>query len=302
MFKIIVSSFCTYFLTFLSSAQVPEPCQATRQACPLENAKFCHENLAYDEYKNIYLLRKDFATPYSGTCVSCYPSFTIEEKLNFKDGKRDGTDTSYYKTGCIQSIQTYALGLEQGPTLIYYDSLNVVQFEIGYQAGKYHGASVRFSPNGDTLMYRQYKNGIMDGPQRFYYPDGKLRKANFYQNGLLEGSETSFGPTGQKEYSMEFKKGKKHGTWSFYFESGKLAGTETWKEGKKNGAFITYNELGQIMQTENYNLDMPVGLHQTFYADGKLKYNCSYSNKGEKIEEFVIDQFGVKKQLFPKVD
>jgi antitoxin component YwqK of YwqJK toxin-antitoxin module len=65
---------------------------------------------------------------------------------------------------------------------------------------------------------------------------------------------------------------------------------------------VSYNELGQVLSTEKYNADLPVGLHQTFYADGKLNYSCSYSNKGEKLEEYVIDQYGVKKQLFPIVD
>ncbi len=281
-------------------AQDSSPCDQSRKICPNQNVKYCHEFLAYDELTNLYLLRKDYSTPYTGSCVSCYPSFIIEEKLNFKDGKRDGTDTSYYKTGCIQSIQTYSLGLEQGPTRIYYDSLNIIHFEIGYQEGKYHGASIRFSTNGDTLMFKHYKNGIFDGPQRFYFPDGKLRKTCFYQNGLLEGAETTFGHNGQMECLLEFKKGKKHGAWSYYFESGKLARRENYKDGKKNGAFITYNELGQIMQTESFNMDMPIDLHQTFYNDGKLKYSCRYSNKGAKVEEYFIDEYGVKKQLFPE--
>jgi hypothetical protein len=39
-----------------------------------------------------------------------------------------------------------------------------------------------------------------------------------------------------------------------------------------------------------------------YYPDGKLKYQASYSSKGEKLEEFSIDQFGVKTELFKKVE
>lgn len=291
------------FLQFLKvEAQVPEPCRLTRQTCPKANlVKNCQETVAFDEENNIYLLRKDYATPYTGSCVSCYMNNTVEEKLTFSKGKREGTDTSFYKTGCIQAIQTFQLGKEQGATYIYFDSTNQVQFEIWYQSGTLHGPSIQFSKAAtrDTLMYKHYKNGKLDGPQRSYFNNGKVRKVTNYKDGFNEGAQITYNNNGQKESEIYFKAGKKQGTWKYYFDSGKVARTENWKDGKKNGEFITYDELGQVMQKEKFTLDIPVGLHQTFYADGKLNYSCTYSSKGEKLEEYVIDQYGVKKMLYP---
>ncbi|MDP5066351.1 MAG: hypothetical protein NWP99_03550 [Crocinitomicaceae bacterium] len=285
-------------------AQVPEPCKSTRQVCPRGNVKYCHESVAFDEEHNLYLLRKDYATPYNGTCVSCFPSFTIEEKLNFVNGRRQGTDTSFYQSGCLQSIQSYQIGLQDGPTYVFYDSTNRVQYEIWYQAGQLNGPSIQFSRNAraDTLMYKHYKSGKLDGPQRTYLPNGKLRKISNYREGLAEGAQITYNASAQKESELFFKAGKKHGTWTYYFDSGQTARTETWKDGKKNGLFVSYNELGKVLSSEKYAMGLPIGLHQTFYADGKLNYSCSYSNKGEKLEEYVIDQYGVKKQLFPQTN
>lgn len=285
-------------------AQVPEPCKSTRQVCPRGNVKYCHESVAFDEEHNLYLLRKDYATPYNGTCVSCFPSFTIEEKLNFVNGRRQGTDTSFYQSGCLQSIQSYQIGLQDGPTYVFYDSTNRVQYEIWYQAGQLNGPSIQFSRNAraDTLIYKHYKSGKLDGPQRTYLPNGKLRKISNYREGLAEGAQITYNASAQKESELFFKAGKKHGTWTYYFDSGQTARTETWKDGKKNGVFVSYNELGKVLSSEKYAMDLPIGLHQTFYADGKLNYSCSYSNKGEKLEEYVIDQYGVKKQLFPQTN
>ncbi|MDP4739964.1 MAG: hypothetical protein NWS19_07345 [Crocinitomicaceae bacterium] len=285
-------------------AQVPEPCKSTRQVCPRGNVKYCHESVAFDEEHNLYLLRKDYATPYNGTCVSCFPSFTIEEKLNFVNGRRQGTDTSFYQSGCLQSIQSYQIGLQDGPTYVFYDSTNRVQYEIWYQAGQLNGPSIQFSRNAraDTLMYKHYKSGKLDGPQRTYLLNGKLRKISNYREGLAEGAQITYNASAQKESELFFKAGKKHGTWTYYFDSGQTARTETWKDGKKNGVFVSYNELGKVLSSEKYAMGLPIGLHQTFYADGKLNYSCSYSNKGEKLEEYVIDQYGVKKQLFPQTN
>ncbi|MEN9994299.1 MAG: hypothetical protein RL762_956 [Bacteroidota bacterium] len=290
-------------LRTVALAQIPEPCKTTRQACPRNNVKFCHESVAFDEEHNLYLLRKDYSTPYTGSCVSCYPSFTIEEKLNFINGRRQGTDTSFYKSGCLQSIQSYQIGLQDGPTYVYYDSTNRVQFEIWYNAGLLHGPSIQYNrQSGDTLTYKHYKAGKFDGPQRTYLPNGQLRKVSNYAEGLADGAQITYNSSGQKESELNFKAGQKHGTWTYYFDSGKIARNETWKDGKKNGMFVSYNELGKTLSTEKYAAGLPIGLHQTFYADGKLNYSCTYSNKGEKLEEYVIDQYGVKKQLFPKIN
>ncbi|MDP4596460.1 MAG: hypothetical protein NWS92_05775 [Crocinitomicaceae bacterium] len=299
--------FMLLLLVLLSAtikAQVPEPCKSTRQVCPRGNVKYCHESVAFDEEHNLYLLRKDYATPYNGTCVSCFPSFTIEEKLNFVNGRRQGTDTSFYQSGCLQSIQSYQIGLQDGPTYVFYDSTNRVQYEIWYQAGQLNGPSIQFSRNAraDTLMYKHYKSGKLDGPQRTYLLNGKLRKISNYREGLAEGAQITYNASAQKESELFFKAGKKHGTWTYYFDSGQTARTETWKDGKKNGVFVSYNELGKVLSSEKYAMGLPIGLHQTFYADGKLNYSCSYSNKGEKLEEYVIDQYGVKKQLFPQTN
>lgn len=291
-------------LSATAHAQVPEPCQSTRQVCPRSNVKYCHESVAFDEEHNLYLLRKDYATPYNGTCVSCFPSFTIEEKLNFVNGRRQGTDTSFYQSGCLQSIQSYQIGLQDGPTYVFYDSTNRVQFEIWYLAGQLHGPSIQYSRNAtsDTLTYKNYKNGKLDGAQRTYLPNGQVRKITTYKDGLADGPQIIYNANRQKESELYFKAGQKHGTWTYYFDSGKIARTETWKDGKKNGLFVSYNELGKTLSTEKYAAGLPIGLHQTFYADGKLNYSCAYSNKGEKLEEYVIDQYGVKKQLFPKTN
>jgi antitoxin component YwqK of YwqJK toxin-antitoxin module len=283
-------------------AQVPEACKSTRVACPAKNVNNCQEKVAFDEQRNIYLLRKDYATPYSGNCTSCYSNFLVEEKLYFENGKREGRDTSYYRTGCIQAIQEYHVGLQNGSTTIFYDSTQWKQFEIWYKNGVLDGPSIQFNRNErqDTLMLKNYANGKLHGEQRSYLPNGKLRKVTHYNNGLLDGPMYTLTEKGSKESQLNYKNGKKNGVWTYYFDSGKTARIENWKDGKKNGEFKTFDERGQVLNTENYLADIPVGKHESYYTDGKLSYSCTFSNKGEKIEEFVIDEYGVKKQLFPQ--
>jgi antitoxin component YwqK of YwqJK toxin-antitoxin module len=302
MTRFFILFFLIYYGLGNIYAQVPEACKATRKACPVKNVNNCHEKVAFDDQRNLYLLRKDYATPYTGSCISCYSNFIIEEKLVFENGKREGRDTSYYRTGCMQSIQEYHLGLQTGSSIIFYDSTQWKQLEIWYKDGVLHGPSIQFNRNEkqDTLMLKNYANGKLHGEQRSYQSNGKVRKISHYDNGLLEGVMITYTENGTKESELSYKKGKKNGLWTYYFDSGKTARTEIWKEGKKNGPFITFDERGQILSSENYLADIPIGKHESFYTDGKLNYSCSYSNKGEKLEEFYIDEYGVKNQLFPQ--
>ena len=217
------------------AAQIPEPCQATRQKCPINTVKFCHESVAFDEQNNIYLLRKDYATPYTGTCVSCYPSMSIEEKLNFVEGKRQGVDTSYYRSGCLQSIQSYQIGLQDGPTYIFYDSSNRVQYEIWYQQGQLHGPSIQFNAKAlpDTLMYKHYSNGKLDGVQRTYFSNGKIRKISTYKDGLAEGAQITYNAAGLKEVNSASKQARKTAPGIIILTAARLRALKTGRTAKK---------------------------------------------------------------------
>ncbi|MEN9700159.1 MAG: hypothetical protein RLZZ301_1357 [Bacteroidota bacterium] len=288
--------------SLLARAQEAEPCYKHKPPCPSRSVQNCHDRVAFDEEKNQYVFRKDYATPYSGTCASCFPNGALEEKLNIVEGKREGVDTSYYYSGCPQSIQSYVLGLQDGPTRVFYDSSALTQFEIWYRAGKFDGPSIHFSnnPSHDTLEVKRYSAGKLNGQQLSYGASKHIQRAVSYKNGLLDGPYLTFSENGAKEMQLAYKAGKKHGTWTYYYESGKIAHKETWDNGLKNGDFITYDENGTILEKESYSQDLPVGIHQHYYDDGKLKYQASYTPKGEKIEVFFIDEYGVKKELYKK--
>jgi antitoxin component YwqK of YwqJK toxin-antitoxin module len=180
------------------------------------------------------LLRKDYATPYNGTCVSCFPSFTIEEKLNFVNGRRQGTDTSFYQSGCLQSIQSYQIGLQDGPTYVFYDSTNRVQFEIWYLAGQLHGPSIQYSRNAtsDTLTYKNYKNGKLDGEYVELFMDGKKKIYSFYVDGNLQGISMEYFRNGNKSSMTRYKNGVKHGYATGYDENGKEVKTIYYYKGR----------------------------------------------------------------------
>jgi antitoxin component YwqK of YwqJK toxin-antitoxin module len=287
----------------LAVGQELSPCGNVIKTCDFRNVKNCYNLLSYDDQRNLYLLKKDFATPYNGTCSSCHQNGYLEESLTIVNGYRDGIDTSYFSNGCRQSIQAYAMGKLNGKSTVFYES-GRKEREINHVNNLLQGTYILFDDNerNDTIELHTYKNNLMDGVQKYYYLDSKLGKMVYYKAGLQDGPHITYTDSGKVEMRLNYKQGKKDGKWTYYYESGKEAHIENWSNGLKNGEFKTVDEKGMLLQQAFYQNNQPTGKHLEYYPDGKLKYQAIYSNKSEKLEEFSIDQFGVKTELFKKVD
>jgi antitoxin component YwqK of YwqJK toxin-antitoxin module len=287
----------------LAVGQELSPCGNVIKTCDFRNVKNCYNLLSYDDQRNLYLLKKDFATPYNGTCSSCHQNGYLEESLTIVNGYRDGIDTSYFSNGCRQSIQAYAMGKLNGKSTVFYES-GRKEREINHVNNSLQGTYILFDDNerNDTIELHTYKNNLMDGVQKYYYLDSKLGKMVYYKAGLQDGPHITYTDSGKVEMRLNYKQGKKDGKWTYYYESGKEAHIENWSNGLKNGEFKTVDEKGMLLQQAFYQNNLPTGKHLEYYPDGKLKYQAIYSNKSEKLEEFSIDQFGVKTELFKKVE
>jgi antitoxin component YwqK of YwqJK toxin-antitoxin module len=287
----------------LAVGQELSPCGNVIKTCDFRNVKNCYNLLSYDDQRNMYLLKKDFATPYNGTCSSCHQNGYLEESLTIVNGYRDGIDTSYFSNGCRQSIQAYAMGKLNGKSTVFYES-GRKEREINHVNNLLQGTYILFDDNerNDTIELHTYKNNLMDGVQKYYYLDSKLGKMVYYKAGLQDGPHITYTDSGKVEMRLNYKQGKKDGKWTYYYESGKEAHIENWSNGLKNGEFKTVDEKGMLLQQAFYQNNLPTGKHLEYYPDGKLKYQATYSNKSEKLEEFSIDQFGVKTELFKKVE
>ena len=297
LFVILLGIFSTCF------SQEESPCGTSIRKCDYRNLKNCYNLLSFDDQRNMYVMKRDFSTPYNGTCVTCHQNGNLEESLNIVNGYRDGIDTSYFSNGCRQSIQAYSMGKLNGKSTVYFES-GRKEREINHVNNLLQGTYILFDDNetNDTIELHTYKNNLMDGVQKFYYLDSKLGKMVYYKAGLQDGPHITYTDSGKVEMRLNYKQGKKDGKWTYYYESGKEAHVENWSNGLKNGEFKTVDEKGMILQQSFFKNNLPDGKHVEYYPDGKLKYQATFSSKGEKLEEFSIDQFGVKTELYKKLE
>lgn len=258
----------------------------------------CYDQVMYDEEINTYVLAKDGFTLFTGKCQSWNRAGYLLEELTCKNGKRDGIDTSYYSSGCVQSVQSYIIGIKNGKQQVFYDTTGQLRKEENYLNGKLHGSLQEYNRSGDTIMFMNFKNDLREGKQREYYPNGKPLRVLTYTDGLLDGPHLTFSEEGKPEISLNYQEGKKDGKCIFYHGNSKEARIENWSMDTKNGDFITLNEAGQILSKGTFKKDIPIGEHLVNDEKGKLIHQTLFDKKGVKQYEMEIDEYGDKKVLF----
>jgi len=94
--------------------------------------------------------------------------------------------------------------------------------EAPYKNGKMEGIQKFYNLNGTLESEFSYKNGIQEGIGRMYYESGKLMGAVIFRDGVREGIQSEYYESGKLFWEVLFKNGKMDGTAKSYYESGKL--------------------------------------------------------------------------------
>ena len=275
------------------------PCFQQKRICDFQKITNCNDLVSFDEDTDTYYSKKDARLLYSGKCVTCYRNGQLKSQISIVNGKQDSIGLEYYESGCIQSKMYYLSGKLDGEITFYFDSTNNKAETEFFKSGIRNGIKIQFfnNPSNDTIAYTNYKNNLLDGLKKEFYPNNKTYRIAEYTAGLQNGSQKTYSNKGKLESELAFKNGKKHGAWHYYFDSGLKAKLENWSEGLKNGEFKELDEKGLIQTQEFYKNNIPIEKHIQNYPDGKPKYISIFDKKGNVIEETSFDESGVKTEI-----
>lgn len=169
----------------------------------------------------------------------------------FINGKPVGTFTYYYPNKVVKSIMVF----DKNP-----DISRCTMFDEGGKKNAY-GKFVKkekdsvwtyYSPPGFVSYKETYRNGILNGEKLVFYPPVNERSTAqqifqqyFYVNGILEGPVKEFFPDGKIKLDGIYKNDNFHGEVKKYHPNGKLFFLERYKNGKRHGWWMTYDESGK---------------------------------------------------------
>ncbi len=107
----------------------------------------------------------------------------------------------------------------------------------------YPGGAVRARWSGRTGANGDY---VLDGPETWYYPDGRTEYRADYDFGRKVGAETLWGPGGAVEWRW-LRRSDGTSAWTRYWPSGARRSESTWRGGKAEGPATRWDEAGHVI-------------------------------------------------------
>ena len=259
----------------------------------------CNAKIEFDERSKTFISSAG-GKPYTGKCETCYENGIRERFITFQNGKEVGTDTTKYISGCPMVIRTHVEGFENGKWTYYYDSTNMMAWEMNYLVGQKHGKFLYFNRKGDTTLFENYLHDQLNGYKRIFYNSGKIKRSINYSKGNLDGYFISYNKEGKIIEKLSYKNGKKDGMLSYYYDDGTLLRTEYWLTDIKNGPFTSYYYQGFVQTLETYKKGVKDGWFEEYYPNRKLKIRSLFK-KGLLIEEHEFNEKGKEIRTFPEI-
>ncbi len=103
------------------------------------------------------------------------------------DSLRQGVWREFWPNGDLKSEVSYKNNKKQGLEIKWFDVPNCVEQEVYYKDGLIDGPVTHYSKKCKKDFYETYKNGVKEGFEVAYYPNGNIKAEGLYKKGHLNG-------------------------------------------------------------------------------------------------------------------
>ena len=248
------------------------------------NGKLCDEDgklfsgrtkRASEEYTDIYSYKNG---ELDGLNVIYYKN-NIKEIGHWKDGKQNGLFQMYTEDGILIDSGTFKNGERDGLTEQFYNDIGKLRVSANYKNGVLDGKFKAYYPNGNLQGEVIYKNGEMNGEYKEYNENKSIRLFGNYKNNLQDGEWKSYLEDGTLESIINYKAGELHGIKEDYYKNGNVWTRQEFKNNDLDGVYEVYYENGNPQLKAKIKNGQTIE-EQRFNHDGTL-----YNEQDEKIVE-----------------
>jgi len=181
-------------------------------------------------------------------------------------------------------------GQRNGPFKKWYPNFKIEAIE-NYKMGLKDGVQAYFYNSGNKKAEYKYINGVPDGIWTEWHDNKQIKTTCTYVMGsMLDGTYITFLPDGHKESEVTYKNGKitTSGRYegdkfivvqelsSEKYPNGQLKSEGTIVSGKKEGIWTTWYESGQKESEETYKNGIQNGISLSWYINGTKEHEGIY--------------------------
>lgn len=176
---------------------------------------------------------------------------------NYKNDKLNGISQSFSIQGKLVSNQEYKDDSIVGRYKFYAIDGKTIKEEIEYLTEKNSWIHRYYNDTtGKLELEEPYQNGVLNGKQKYYYPNGKVENEMLYIDGKINGTRKHYYPSGKIKTEVEYRNGKFWTMLGTYDQNGKKLDGGTLKDG--NGYIILYDNNANAKEVYRYIQGMPV--------------------------------------------
>ena len=219
--------------------------------------------------------------PFSGRTKSASEEYT--DIYSYKNGELDGLNVVYYKNN-IKEIGHWKDGKQNGLFQMYTEDGILIDSGT-FKNGERDGVTKQFyNDTGKLRVSANYKNGVLEGEFKAYYPNGNLQGEVNYVNGEMNGDFKEYHENKKIRLSGSYKNSLQEGEWKFYLEDGTLESIINYKDGELHGIKEDYYKNGNVWTRQEFKNNDLDGVYEVYYENGNPQLKAKIKN-GQTIEE-----------------
>ena len=117
------------------------------------------------------------------------------------------------------------------------------------------------------------------------FPNGS-RSETEYKDGVKDGREAGWHPDGTPRFVGEYVRGEMHGTWTAWHAGGGVAMTRTFVHGRLDGPLQRFHEDGTLAEQSTYVDGREVGVNRGWHENGELAWEMTYEDGKREGDAF----------------
>lgn len=204
-----------------------------------------------------------------------YPEGELMQKMNHIQDTTIVDVTHYFPDGkTVMSGGRYIKKKREGVWKLYNEA-GAMLAEESFKDSLLDGGCKYFYPNGKPLKVEQYVRGEKHGDATEYYDNGKKRSEGKFANGEHEGPYKAWFANGVTDCEGRYVKGLQDGNWRYYHEDGKIKVNVLFSMGKEvkrkyeNGTFKEYYDSSIPKSEYTYENGLKEGPFTEWYDKGE---------------------------------
>ena len=221
-----------------------------------------------------------------------YLNLEISKIINYKNGYKNGEETTYSDEGVLLIKSNWILNKKEGEELRFFKKGELKNI-IFYKEGLKDGKSIKYSKEGIVIGFTTYKKGVIYSIEYFNRYNKNNKKTGLWKEFYKKIKIKEEGP---------FTDGLRHGIFRYYDIKGNLKEIINFKFGLKIeeeesintiNVIRSYHDNGKVFQETIYLNGIKNGVNRKFNKKGDLIGGGEYK-EGELVAIGITDKTGEK--------